>query len=182
MAKSRLIKAVGKRASAVRGAVGTTRFRLAVELLSLAAGVLGRNRRGPGARILGLRRVDARTGGPVPIRAVLIRAAVTRLRKVVMNRAFSPLESRAKTRNDARMSTLSPEMKEVRRKYRGDREALSEEMMKLYREHSVRPYSSCARVLPRLAATLAIDALGLWSTRGQGLTDRLAGTVVVVES
>ena len=42
----------------------------------------------------------------------------------------------------------APEMKEIQRKYKGDRQQMNEEMMKFYRENKINPAASC---LPLLA-------------------------------
>jgi YidC/Oxa1 family membrane protein insertase len=42
----------------------------------------------------------------------------------------------------------APEMKEIQRKYKGDRQKMNEEMMKFYRENKINPAASC---LPLLA-------------------------------
>jgi hypothetical protein len=49
-------------------------LRLAGPIVSAAAAVPTRNSRSPGSRIMGLHRVDGRTGGPVSVRSALIRA------------------------------------------------------------------------------------------------------------
>jgi hypothetical protein len=49
--------------------------RVHLEAVSMIAGVATRNHRGLGYRLVGLRRADARTGGPVSIRSALINHA-----------------------------------------------------------------------------------------------------------
>jgi len=46
------------------------------------------------------------------------------------------------------MQAYAPEMKEIQRKYKGDRTKLNEELMKFYKEKNINPASSC---LPLLA-------------------------------
>jgi YidC/Oxa1 family membrane protein insertase len=46
------------------------------------------------------------------------------------------------------MQAHAPEMKEIQRKYKGDRQKLNEELMKFYKEKNINPASSC---LPLLA-------------------------------
>jgi YidC/Oxa1 family membrane protein insertase len=46
------------------------------------------------------------------------------------------------------MQAYAPEMKEIQRKYKGDRQKLNEELMKFYKEKNINPASSC---LPLLA-------------------------------
>jgi YidC/Oxa1 family membrane protein insertase len=45
------------------------------------------------------------------------------------------------------MQKLQPEMKRLQNQYRGDRQKLNEEMMKLYQEHKVNPMASCFPLL-----------------------------------
>ncbi|MBV9606052.1 MAG: RDD family protein [Solirubrobacterales bacterium] len=50
------------------------RWQVLLSLATIASAVRWRNTRGVGARVMGLRRVDVRTGGPVSVRSALIRA------------------------------------------------------------------------------------------------------------
>src|ERR1700712_1065238 len=47
------------------------------------------------------------------------------------------------TKGMLEMQRLQPEMKKLQAQYRGDRQKLNEEMMKLYQEHKVNPLASC---------------------------------------
>ncbi len=47
-----------------------------------------------------------------------------------------------------RMQVFAPQMKEIQKKYKGDRQRQNEELMKFYREHNINPAASC---LPLLA-------------------------------
>src|SRR5436309_8470880 len=47
-----------------------------------------------------------------------------------------------------RMQQFAPQMKEIQKKYKGDRQRQNEELMKFYREHNINPAASC---LPLLA-------------------------------
>jgi len=46
-----------------------------------------------------------------------------------------------------KMAALSPKMTEMREKYKDDPQKLNEEMMKLYREYGVNPFSGCLPML-----------------------------------
>ena len=46
------------------------------------------------------------------------------------------------------MQAYAPQMKEIQRKYKGDRQKMNEELMKFYKENNINPASSC---LPLLA-------------------------------
>src|SRR5215217_5671107 len=51
------------------------------------------------------------------------------------------------TKGMLEMQRLQPEMKRLQNQYRGDRQKLNEEMMKLYQEHKVNPLASCLPLL-----------------------------------
>jgi YidC/Oxa1 family membrane protein insertase len=53
-----------------------------------------------------------------------------------------PVQNKA-TNEMRKMSALSPKMTEMREKYKDDPQKLNEEMMKLYREYGVNPFSGC---------------------------------------
>jgi YidC/Oxa1 family membrane protein insertase len=78
------------------------------------------------------------------------------------------------TKGMLEMQKLQPEMKKLQNQYRGDRQKLNEEMMKLYQEHKVNPLASCFplllqmpvfiimfRVLHGLTTTVTCDAAGI---------------------
>jgi YidC/Oxa1 family membrane protein insertase len=48
------------------------------------------------------------------------------------------------------MQAHAPQMKEIQRKYKGDRQKLNEELMKFYRENNINPASSCLPLLAQL--------------------------------
>src|SRR5262249_61097278 len=58
-----------------------------------------------------------------------------------------------------RMQQFAPQMKEIQKKYKGDRQRQNEELMKFYREHNINPAASC---LP-LAAQIPVF-IGLYYT------------------
>jgi YidC/Oxa1 family membrane protein insertase len=49
-----------------------------------------------------------------------------------------------------RLQQHMPQMKEIQKKYKGDRQRLNEEMMKFYRENQVNPAASCFPLLAQL--------------------------------
>src|SRR5438874_9944607 len=57
------------------------------------------------------------------------------------------------------MQRFAPQMKEIQKKYKGDRQKLNEELMKFYRENNINPAASC---LP-LAAQIPVF-IGLFYT------------------
>ena len=48
------------------------------------------------------------------------------------------------------MQAHAPQMKEIQRKYKGDRQKLNEELMKFYKENNINPASSCLPLLAQL--------------------------------
>jgi YidC/Oxa1 family membrane protein insertase len=48
------------------------------------------------------------------------------------------------------MQAHAPQMKEIQRKYKGDRQKLNEELMKFYREKNINPASSCLPLLAQI--------------------------------
>jgi YidC/Oxa1 family membrane protein insertase len=48
------------------------------------------------------------------------------------------------------MQAHAPEMKEIQRKYKGDRQKLNEELMKFYREKNINPASSCLPLVAQI--------------------------------
>jgi YidC/Oxa1 family membrane protein insertase len=67
------------------------------------------------------------------------------------------------------MQKLQPELKRLQAKYKGDRQKMNEELMKLYREHGVNPLGGCFPLLMQapvfialysvLRATIPVEAL-----------------------
>src|SRR5437899_227663 len=59
-------------------------------------------------------------------------------------------------RSMAAMQKLQPELKRLQQKYKGDRQKLNEEMMKLYREHGVNPLGGCFPLLMQAPVFIAL--------------------------
>jgi YidC/Oxa1 family membrane protein insertase len=57
-----------------------------------------------------------------------------------------PVQNKA-TREMRKMAALSPKMTEMREKFKDDPQKLNEEMMKMYREYGVNPFSGCLPML-----------------------------------
>ena len=51
------------------------------------------------------------------------------------------------TKSMMEMQRIQPEFRKLQQKYKGDREKLNEEVMKLYREHGVSPVGGCLPLL-----------------------------------
>jgi len=54
------------------------------------------------------------------------------------------------------MQALQPKLDELKKKYKDDKEKLSQEMMKLYKDEKVNPFSSCLPVLVQLPILIAV--------------------------
>jgi YidC/Oxa1 family membrane protein insertase len=54
------------------------------------------------------------------------------------------------------MQRIQPEMKRLQAKYKGDRQKLNEEMMKLYKEHGVNPFGGCLPLLSQLIVLIPL--------------------------
>ncbi len=65
---------------------------------------------------------------------------------VVVMIVTAPLTIKS-TRSMVAMQRLSPELKKLQQKYKGDRQKLNEEMMSLYKEHGVNPAGGCLPML-----------------------------------
>jgi YidC/Oxa1 family membrane protein insertase len=50
----------------------------------------------------------------------------------------------------------APEMKEIQRKYKGDRQKLNEELMKFYKENHINPAASCLPLIAQLPVFFAL--------------------------
>ena len=54
------------------------------------------------------------------------------------------------------MQAHAPQMKEIQRKYKGDRQKMNEELMKFYRENSINPAASCLPMLAQLPVFISL--------------------------
>ncbi len=71
-------------------------------------------------------------------------------------------------RSQKEMQRMQPLVREVQRKYKGDRQKISQETMALYREHGVNPAAGCLPLLLQLPILLALyNAL----TRASGVVN-----------
>ncbi len=65
-------------------------------------------------------------------------------------------------RSMRRMRLATPEIKRIREKYKGDKQRMNEEMMRVYREYKFNPAGSCLPLLPQLPIFFAL----FWLLRG----------------
>ena len=59
-------------------------------------------------------------------------------------------------RSMSAMQRLQPELKKLQAKYKGDRQKMNEELMKLYREHGVNPLGGCFPLVMQLPVFIAL--------------------------
>lgn len=159
----------------------TREFRQSLELraalwgASAGLAVANRNWRGPGFRVVGLRRVDARTGGIVSVRSALIGVSFDQVWQVATRPLFG---SRARHQRD-RVSALGPQLRAVERKYADDPQARQRAVMEFYKANTVSPFAGCGWQLAGPVVSQLIIALG--SRGGRTVRDRITGISVVVD-
>ena len=155
-----------------RRAMQSQRFQLASVAASALLGVAFRNSRSPGARALGLRRADARTGGPVSVRSALVHVAVEAASGQMNRRTLRPFRQRA----EGRLKIVNAELAELRRIHAGDDDALRHAMRDLSKRHRGMSACACGRAL---LGNVLLYLPALWFDRNQTLPDWIAGIVVV---
>jgi YidC/Oxa1 family membrane protein insertase len=74
---------------------------------------------------------------------------------VLVRLVLLPLTIR-QTRSMQEMQKLQPKVKELQRKYKGNRQKIAEETQKLYREHQVNPLGGCLPLLLQLPVFFAL--------------------------
>jgi hypothetical protein len=150
-------------------------FQAALWGASAGLAIATRGWRSPGLRVVGLRRVDARTGGIVSVRSALTGVFYDQAWQAVTNSLFG---SRARRERD-RLISLGPQIKAIEREHASDPETGHRATMKLYRDSGVTPFGGCGLLLagPILSqATLALRTRG-----GRTVRDRVTGTSVVID-
>ena len=60
------------------------------------------------------------------------------------------------TKSMREMQVIQPEVKRIQAKYKGDRQKMNEEMMKLYKEHSVNPFGGCLPLLMQFPVLIGL--------------------------
>jgi YidC/Oxa1 family membrane protein insertase len=76
-------------------------------------------------------------------------------------------------RSSRRMQLLSPHLKEMQRQHKGDRQAMAQAQMELYKEHGVNPLMGC---LPQLAQLPILFAL-YWAIIGVTNSDEMLASL-----
>lgn len=147
----------------------TPGWNVAFRFGSVPIDVRMRNSRSAGDRVMGLRRVDARTGGPVSVRSAVIKTTVEAAAAELNRLAQRPFEERRRV--------VVAEANEARRYHEGDREAQQRAMAEVLKRHRLRPWGgACSR---GLLGVVPLQLPALWSRRNQSLPEWIAGIVVV---
>ncbi len=147
-------------------------LRAAVWGASAGLAVASRNWRSPGSRVVGLRRVDARSGGIVTVRSALIGVLFDQARQAAGRSLF---RSRVQRRRD-RLSALGPQLAAVQRTH-GAREARQRAMTEFYEANDVKVSTGCAW---QLAGPIVSQLLLVPGSRGgRTIRDRVTGTSVI---
>jgi len=76
--------------------------------------------------------------------------------------AFFPLTQKAFT-SSRRMQAVQPELKEIREKYKDNQQLLSQETMRLFKEHNVNPVGGCLPTLIQFPVWIALYNVMLYS-------------------
>jgi hypothetical protein len=133
-----------------------------------------RNTRSYGSRRMGIRCVDARTGGSIALRSELLAhvsaAGIRWLAKQPFRGAIA--------RNRATAEELQLEIDRLKEQYASDKHAQQREIMKLNKHLNVSPVRSCA---PAAGPIFAQVLPALLSPRHQSLPDRIAGIVWIID-
>ncbi len=99
-------------------------------------------------------------------------AVAIALLTVVVMAVTAPLTVKS-TKSMVAMQRLSPELKKLQQKYKGDRVTLNEEMMKLYKEHGANPAGGCLPMVAQFPVFIilygVIKGLANTVTRGKPL-------------
>jgi uncharacterized RDD family membrane protein YckC len=153
------------------------RARIVLRVCAFVLNVLLVGRRGPGSRIVGIRLVDARTGGPVSLRQATLRVGAQRGWRLLVRWLTG---GRGKTGRPEQLD-LPSKVEELKREHGDDREAFRQAMMAIYKENRAQPhpYRALLPVLMQLPLGMAIEIPALLTTLHQGLPDTLAGTIVI---
>lgn len=77
--------------------------------------------------------------------------ALTALVRVILY----PLSVKA-IRSQKELSLVSPQIQEIQKKYKGDQATQAKELMKLYQEHNINPFSGCLPILIQIPIVIAL--------------------------
>jgi uncharacterized RDD family membrane protein YckC len=146
--------------------------------IGAALSLVDRNVRTPGKRVLGLRRVDAISGGPVQMRSVVIASLLSSAEGLLVFHLFVAPRLR-------RLKQWSADVEEQRTELRtdsGDARSDEQRLHEMVQRDDLPQRPSCLAAVAPLIAQLGLAGFGaLRSTRRQTPNQRLAGTIIVRE-
>lgn len=97
---------------------------------------------------------------------------------VVVMLIVTPLTLKS-TRGMLEMQRLAPEIRKLQNEYRGDRQRMNEEMMRLYQDHKVNPMASCLPLLAQTPVFIIMFRIMIGLTyRPEGGNEAVATTVL----
>lgn len=143
-----------------------------MRIVSVAVAVPIRNVRTPGYRALGLRRVDAHTGGPLTPCHAIVQAAISAACGLLVRWLAQPWQARLRKRRAA----AGAEVEEFPRVQPDDDEAQENARREIHQRYRVNASGACG---PPLLLIVATNAAALWSPLNQTSAERIAGIVVV---
>jgi hypothetical protein len=172
-----------QRSPGVHGESGEFRLRRTqrAALWGTAAGtaVATRNLRGPGDRLVGVRRVDARTGGAVSIRSALIGELFEKGWQAATKPLLEAFFGLRAERQQVRIRALRPQLRMVEREHADDPKARQRAVREFYKANDLKPLAGCGWRLAGLVASRSVLALG--TRGGRTVRDRITGTTVIVD-
>jgi hypothetical protein len=152
---------------------------VAVAIIGLAT----RNWRDPGSRLMRIRRVSTRDGGPVTTGQSVIMSLLDLATTHALRRAFKPLTIRGdavRREGSDRLRDLAPQLEELDQTYRDRPELREVKKYEFYREHQISPFSP---LLWRLLAITARAAVPYVFTKpGQHTFERIAEVIWINDS
>jgi hypothetical protein len=150
-------------------------LRVALWLTSLAVGVIARDWRSPGARVLGLRRVDARTGGPVTAQSALIGSLFELTRQELTRLLFRTEAQGERARRDA----LRAQLGAIGHTHAADTQACQQAVTEFHQTNEFNPLATCGRAA--LGPVISQVTLAVAIQDGRTMYDRLTGTIVITD-
>ena len=139
---------------------------------ALAYAVGLRDWRTPGMRVMGIRRVDARTGGPVTVRSALTRYLAEQTRGLVVGGFVARRFRQAREPVEA----LQADIRAAERAHPDDPAARVRATMDVYDSAGVTPWAGC---LPSTIPLVSEVLFTLLTPRRQSPNDWVAGIVVI---
>jgi uncharacterized RDD family membrane protein YckC len=152
--------------------LSSRRARIGIAITHCASVVLLRNWHSPGMRMAGIRRVDARTRGPITARSALIEYAFAQAWVKLNSWMLGPL----RRGSVQRAAALKVELEQIRERYGTDSEGRMRAQMDLYKERNVNPLASCGWHVPWLVIS---ELVILLTPRHQSLPELAAGIITV---